>query len=85
MWVLQHAALQHAAVHVSGQHTVWRKKDISTQRIRRTGGGVKLGFLMLQIEKMYVSGWRLDFGFMCVGSTLSRSECVVRRFAVVFR
>jgi hypothetical protein len=34
MCVLQHAALRHAAVHIHGQHAVWRMMDISTGRIR---------------------------------------------------
>jgi hypothetical protein len=49
---LQHAALRHAAVHVSGQHTVWRKDDIYSTRIWPGVEEVKLGFAMLQIRKM---------------------------------
>jgi hypothetical protein len=49
---LQHAALRHAALHIQRQHTVWREMDISRNRIRRMEGRVKLGFLMLQIEKI---------------------------------
>jgi len=51
MCVLQHAALQHAAVPINRQHTVWRSIDIYRKRIRRNGGGVKSGFAMLQIGK----------------------------------
>ena len=53
---LQHAALRHAAVHVSGQHTVWRKDDIYSTRIWPGVEEVKLGFAMLQIENLDGSG-----------------------------
>jgi hypothetical protein len=52
MCALQHAALRHAALHVSGQHTVWRENDIYSTRIWLGVEEVKLGFVMLQIENL---------------------------------
>jgi hypothetical protein len=44
--------LQHAALHVNGQHTVWQSMDIDEVRILGGLGEVKLGFVMLRIEKV---------------------------------
>src|SRR5580704_5263798 len=81
---LQHAALRHAALHVSGQHTVWQRMDISTERIRRMGSGVKSGFAMLQIEILNNEG-RIEFAIRTflshrgrVGVAQSKSAIAVR-------